>query len=63
MRPTFSIRTEDAELSIDTFCADRRLPSGVLTLRTAGGAHTGPTQAEAQPESHSAHYSRTSADE
>ena len=53
-RPTFSIRTEDAELSVDTFCADRRLAGGVLTLRTAGGGPTGPTQAEAQPESHSA---------
>ena len=35
--PVFSIQTEDAELGVDTFCADRRLKSGVLTLRTAGG--------------------------
>ena len=47
-RPVFSIQTEDAELCVDTFCADRRLASGVLTLRTAGGGHTSRAQAEAQ---------------
>ena len=49
-RPVFSIWTEDAELGVETFCADRRLASGVLTLRTAGGGPTSRAQAEAQHE-------------
>lgn len=50
IRPIFSIQTEDAELSVDTFCADRRLASGVLTLRTTGGGYTSRAQAEAPDE-------------
>jgi hypothetical protein len=49
-RPVFSIQAEDAELSVDTFCADRRLASGVLTLRTAEGGHTSRAPVEAQDE-------------
>ena len=48
MGPTFTIRMEDSELSVDTFCADHRLPNGVLTLRTASGRSAGYIQGEAQ---------------
>ncbi len=37
-RPSFSIENFETETEIGTFCADRRLPGGILKLRSAAGA-------------------------
>ena len=37
LRPIFSICSGETKAPMDTFCANRRLPRGVLKLRTAAG--------------------------